>query len=97
VYALGDAADPYFHLPLWLRGQCGSELLWAYNERHLTFIEEYVRAENRRRAPTLPGGPRNALLESRLPRWMKLARNRGAVLAAIARLRHANAIRSAPV
>ncbi|MFC4311273.1 hypothetical protein ACFPN2_19400 [Steroidobacter flavus] len=87
TYAVGDAADPYFHLPLWLRVPCGSEVLWAFNERHLNFIDEYVRAENRRRAPTLPGGPRNALLESRLPRWMKLARNREAVIAAIAKLR----------
>jgi hypothetical protein len=62
-------------------------MLWAYNERHLSFLDEYVRAENRRRTPTVAGGPRNALLESRLPRWMKLARNREAVLTAIAKLR----------
>jgi hypothetical protein len=86
-YAVGDAADPYFHLPLWLKISCGNEMLWAYNERHLSFLDEYVRAENRRRTPTVPGGPRNALLESRLPRWMKLARNRQAVLTAIAKLR----------
>src|SRR5688572_5235809 len=31
-YALGGAADPYFHLPLWLQMPCGAnELLWAYN------------------------------------------------------------------
>jgi len=91
-YAVGDAADPYFHLPLWLRVACGNEVLWAYNERHLAFIEDYVRAENRRRTPTLPGGPRNSLLESRLPRWMKLARNRAAVLASIAKLKAAQRI-----
>jgi len=79
--------DPYFNLPLWLKIPCGNELLWACNERHLNFLDEYVRAENRRRTPLVPGGPRNALLESRLPRWMKLARNREAVLAAITKMR----------
>jgi hypothetical protein len=84
---MGDAADPYFHLPLWLKASCGDEVLWAYNERHLDFIDSYVGAVNRRREPRLPTGPRNALLESRLPRWLKLARNRAAVLAAVAKLR----------
>lgn len=86
-YAVGDAADPYFHLPLWLKIACGNEMLWAYNERHLSFIADYVGAQNRVRTPTVAGGPRNALLESRLPRWMKLGKNRGAVLAAVAKLR----------
>ena len=86
-YAVGDGFDPYFHLPLWLQIACGGESLWAYNERHLEFIDTYIRAVNRRRAPRLPTGPRNALLESRWPRWMKLGRNREAVLAAITKLR----------
>ena len=86
----GNVADPYFGLPLWLQIACGDEILWMFNARHLDFIEEYVRATNRRRPPVLPGGLRNSLLESRLPRWMKLARNREAVLGAIAKLRSGN-------
>ena len=38
-YALGDAADPYFHLPLWLQIPCAKNVLWAFNAHHLVFIQ----------------------------------------------------------
>lgn len=84
---LGDAADPYFRLPLWLRVPCSAGIVWAFNERHLDYLFEYVSAENRRRPVRAPTDPRNALLESRLPRWMKLATNRAEIVAAIQKLR----------
>jgi hypothetical protein len=86
-YALGDAADPYFHLPLWLRIPCAAGIVWAFNERHLDYLFEYISADNRHRPRRAPSDPRNALLESRLPRWMKLARNRPEIVAAIQKLR----------
>lgn len=78
---LGEAADPYFGLPLWLRADVRGETLWAYNRDHLSFLDAYVRATLRQRAPK-----HNASLASRLPPWMKTAKMRHDVLDAIARL-----------
>lgn len=85
--SLGDAVDPYFRLPLWLQMPCASGVVWAFNERHLDYLFEYVSAENRHRPLRTPRAPRNSLLESRLPRWMKLAKNRAEIVAAIQKLR----------
>jgi hypothetical protein len=81
-YTLGAEVDPFFHLPLWLRADCAGHTLWAYNVAHLAFIKRYVAATDRRRPEPDEHGWRNRLLESRLPKWMKLARNRAAILAA---------------
>ena len=85
-YALGDAADAYFHLPLWLQWPCGKHTVWAYNRRHLQFLRDYVGATDRRRAIGTTADARNGLLASRLPRWMKLAANRAPVSAALDKL-----------
>ena len=83
-YAVGGAADAYFHEPLWLATPClGGEVLWATNARHLAFLRQYVEATDRRAPERADTGARNATLASRLPRWLKLAKNRAAVLAAI--------------
>jgi hypothetical protein len=94
-YALGDAADPWFHLPLWLRIPCAAGVIWAFNERHLDYLHEYVSSENRTRPFRAPSEPRNALLESRLPRWMKLAKNRREIVDAIRKLQGQNGSRRA--
>jgi len=78
---LGESTDPYFGLPLWLRTDVRGETLWAYNREHLSFLDAYVRAALRQRAPNW-----NASLTSRLPRWMKTASRRQDVLKAIARI-----------
>jgi hypothetical protein len=77
---LGEAVDPYFRLPLWLRADVRGETLWAYNREHLCFLDAYIRATLRQRAPN-----HNASLVSRLPRWMKTSALRQDVLKAIAR------------
>lgn len=82
-----QGSDWYFHLPLWLRVPCCGEVLWAHNWRHLQFIEEYVAADLREQRQHLSDGWGNRRLANRLPRWMKLAKNRAAVLAAIRKLR----------
>lgn len=73
--------DPFLGLGLWLQTPCAGEVLWAYNAEHLAFLRRYVAASLRERAPD-----ENASLASRLPEWMKLARNRRAVLRGISRL-----------
>ncbi len=80
---VGGPADWYFHYPLWLETPCCGQTLWAYNEKHLTFLENYVVANLRERLPN-----RNKSLASRLPGWMQDAKNREEVLKGIARLRN---------
>ncbi|HEY8563431.1 MAG TPA: hypothetical protein VIL74_23835 [Pyrinomonadaceae bacterium] len=78
----GGNVDWYFRLPLWLEIPCCGRTLWAYNEKHLELIENYVAAKLRER--TVKG--RNSFL-SKLPQWVKSAKNRGEILKAIARLK----------
>lgn len=81
------ARDDYFDLPLWLQTPCCGEILWAYNERHLTFLESFVSSGLRQRKRHLETGWSNQSLASRLPRWIKSAKNREEVLKAASLLR----------
>lgn len=72
--------DDYFHFPLWLQAPCCGHTLWAFNERHLGFIRDYVRAALRERRRDLEFGWSNRSLASRLPQWMQLAKNRAGIL-----------------
>ena len=83
---VGAAVDWYFHLPLWLKAPCCGETLWAYNVRHLDFLEDYVAAKLREHQRG-PHGWRNQALANRLPRWMKQAGNREEMLRCITALR----------
>ncbi|HEX8846082.1 MAG TPA: hypothetical protein VF791_15635 [Pyrinomonadaceae bacterium] len=78
----GDNRDWYFRLPLWLQVPCRGEILWAYNEEHLNFLEDYVGSFLRERHPN-----KNGTLASRLPTWIKDAKNREEILKCIGRLR----------
>ena len=82
-----DAHDDYFELPLWLQTECCGATLWAYNVDHLDFIERFVRAELRERTEDAERGWMNASLASRLPHWLKAAKNRAKILRAIEALR----------
>ena len=82
-----EARDDYFGLPLWLRADCCGATLWAYNIEHLEYIERFVRADLRERVRDERQGWMNASLASRLPRWLKLAKNRQTVLHSIQQLR----------
>ncbi|HYR11692.1 MAG TPA: hypothetical protein VEQ60_28170 [Longimicrobium sp.] len=84
--AYGGPVDPYFHLPLWLQAPCRGETLWAYNAAHLQWLEDFVGAELRERAPGEHGWS-NQGLASRLPPWMQSAKNRDDVLRCIRGLR----------
>lgn len=87
----GDAADPYFGIPLWLQTRVRGRLLWAYNLDHLTLIENYVAADLRERARWYDNGQKMTLV-AKLPRWVKAAGSRAEVLHAITRLRAQNPI-----
>jgi hypothetical protein len=80
---IGAGRDWYFGLPLWLKIECcGGKTLWAYSARHLNFIENYVGARLRARRPGV-----NKSMASRLPQWIKSAKNRNEILQAIKRLK----------
>ena len=72
--------DPYFGSSLWLQTSCCGEVLWAFNKEHLDFLEEFVGAGLREAYP-------NGTMASRLPEWMKRAKNREDVLKCIRKLR----------
>ena len=79
--------DDYFELPLWLQTPCCDGVLWAYNERHVSFLEEFVGARLRERDRDVEGRWSNGSLASRLPAWIKSGKNRDAVLVGLSRLR----------
>ncbi|MBW4623245.1 MAG: hypothetical protein KME17_28290 [Cyanosarcina radialis HA8281-LM2] len=82
-----EPTDDYFHYPLWLQTPCCGQTLWAYNLRHLDFIEAFVSAELREQKPDEGYGWSNRSLFSRLPKWMQSAKNREKILKAIAKIR----------
>jgi hypothetical protein len=84
----GEPVDAYFHYPLWLQMPCCGQTLWAYNLRHLNFIEAFVRAELRERVPDEQYGWSNRSLFSRLPKWIQSHKNREAILKAISKIRN---------
>ena len=79
---IGASVDWYFRLPLWLQISCCGETLWAYNLKHLEYLEKYVAAKIKARTPNT-----NKSMASRLPGWIKSAKNRAEILKAIAKLR----------
>jgi Zn ribbon nucleic-acid-binding protein len=72
-------ADWYFGLPLWLQIPCCGEILWAHNQKHLQFLEDFVSAEIRESL--------NGSLASKLPKWLKSAKNRDEILRTIEKLK----------
>jgi len=82
----GGPYDWYFGLPLWLQTPCCGEILWAFNEEHLSFLESYVTAKQRIKFHA-QGRIRNGTMASRLPIWIKSAKNRDEVVKGIARLK----------
>jgi hypothetical protein len=77
-----------FGLDVWLQVPCSGEVLWAYNEAHLRFLEEYVGADLRERWPdTNEGWQDLGGLGRKLPKWMLSAKNREAVLRGLAAMR----------
>lgn len=68
---------------LFLTTSCAENTLWALNEAHLQWLEDYIGATHRSRPLSS-----NQSLASRLPQWMTTAKNRKAVLKGIERLKN---------
>jgi hypothetical protein len=85
VQRRGGPYDWYFRFPLWLQTPCCGEILWAFNEEHVRFLEHYVTAKQRIKFHE-EGWVRNGTLASRLPIWIKRAKNRDEIIKGIMRL-----------
>jgi len=80
----GDYLDK---LELWLSIECCGNRLWALNEDHLVWLEDFVAASLRERRRDPAHGWSNSSLASRLPRWITAAENRDMILKAIEKLK----------
>jgi hypothetical protein len=72
---------------LWLTANCKGNILWAYNLKHLEFIEGYVTAKLRESNKHEKLGWYNQGLFSRLPKWIKEKNNREAIIKTIQKLK----------
>ena len=81
---LRQGVDLAYGLPLFLSTMVGKHELWALSPEHVQRLKDYLGAKVRNRYL----GPSNMTMMARLPRWMKSAKNRSAVLAGLARLEH---------
>ena len=79
--------DPYFGYALWLSTPASPGVLWAYNVKHLDYLEAFIAANLRERTRDRIGDYRQTLIE-KLPAWVKSAKHREELLARIAELRH---------
>ena len=82
-----NPTDSYFGYDLWLRTDCIGHSLWAFNLKHLNFLESYVSAALRVRTKISDWGWQYSSLASRLPKWIKAGKNRDALLKAINELK----------
>ena len=82
-----NPTDGYFGFDLWLKTNTLGNSLWAFNLKHLEFLESYISAKIRERSKDEKWGWHNSSLASRLPKWIKLAKNRKVLLKAINELK----------
>lgn len=79
----GGVRERFFGTRLYLREETSKGIVWAYNRRHGEAIGKYVASAIRDSAVD-----EKALgLFANLPSWIKQAKNRGAVLTALAHVR----------
>jgi hypothetical protein len=83
----GLMCDAVFGLPLWLQKEFGKHLFWAFHYEHLQMLEDYVKAKLRERGISPRGKMmKNSTVVSRLPEFIKSAKNREEILKLIAEL-----------
>jgi hypothetical protein len=69
-------------IDLWLRADIGDHVLWATNEQHLDYLDRYIAADLREGCHTPTQD-----LHHQLPTWMKDAKQRDRLVAAIREMR----------
>ena len=73
----GLVRDHWYNLPLWFQKGVCKNVLWAYNQEHIAYLDRYIKAGLRERNNN---GSGNGTMVSRLPKFIKEARNREKLL-----------------
>lgn len=85
-----DGLDPYFHLPLLLQVEFRGRIVWAVDREHLQYLIDYLSADLRISHPQgAAHAMRYGMLQtqsSTIPRFMKAAKNRDALVRKLRKL-----------
>ncbi|MFC0777588.1 hypothetical protein [Flavobacterium sp. HJSW_4] len=73
----GLVKEMWYDLPLWFQKEVSGNLFWAYNLDHIDYLERYIKADLRERNNE---GSGNGTMISRLPQFVKAAKNREKLL-----------------
>ncbi|GIQ59896.1 hypothetical protein ACHRVW_19235 [Flavobacterium collinsii] len=73
----GLVKEQWYNLPLWFQIEVDKHIFWAYNKQHMEYLERYIGAGLRERNPGMNFG---SSLVSRLPKFVKEAKNREKLL-----------------
>ncbi len=74
-------AHQYFQAQLWLQAPFKNEIFWAYNDKHLEYLERYIAATIREHKDRT-----GFTLLEKLPKFYHEAKNREALLKIITKL-----------
>jgi len=84
ILMMNAPCDPFFGFDVWYRIVTTYGMLWAYNVDHLSVIESYI-ADLQRSRNGIPN--QNNSIASRLPQWVKDAKNREYLIKMIRRFK----------
>ncbi|MDO9153861.1 MAG: hypothetical protein Q7U47_09185 [Paludibacter sp.] len=80
--SIETAAHAYFQAELWLQAPFKNEVFWAYNDKHLEYLEKYISATLREHKDRT-----HFTLIEKLPKFYHEAKNREGLLKVIAKLK----------
>jgi hypothetical protein len=81
--AIETDADWYFNAELWLKAPFKNDVFWAYNDKHLDYLERYITATLREHKDRT-----HFTLLEKLPKFYHEAKNREGLLKIIAKLKN---------
>lgn len=79
---INTAANHYFQAELWLQTPFKKDIFWAYNDKHLEYLERYISATIREHKDRT-----GFTLLEKLPKFYHEAKNREGLLKIIAKLK----------
>lgn len=79
---INTAANYYFKAELWLKAPFKNDVFWAYNDKHLEYLERYISATIREHKDRT-----GFTLLEKLPKFYHEAKNREGLLKIIAKLK----------
>lgn len=81
--SIKTAANQYFKAELWLKAPFKNEVFWAFNDKHLAYLERYISATLREHKART-----GFTLLEKLPKFYHEAKNREDLLKIITKLRN---------